>query len=153
MNNQRGNSPMAEEFERRDPRAMRPGDRVRVLIIDDEPSICKALNVTLSRAGFEPIIALTSDDALAVVRTQHVDMLLIDLHLRGDMRGDAIFELAAAHQPHLRRHTLFITGDISEFAYKLIAACHCNFLRKPFDLQDVIDAMHALSPRVHEAAG
>ncbi|HTR79640.1 MAG TPA: response regulator [Gemmatimonadaceae bacterium] len=130
-----------------------PGNRPRVLIVDDEPAICKALFVTFEQTGFEPVVALSSDAAMSIVQTQHIDLLLIDLHLRGDLRGDTIFELIAAHQPHVRQHTLFMTGDISEFAHKIIAACQCELLRKPFDLQDVIDAMHAMMPQAHDAAG
>ena len=32
----------------------RNGKQVRVLVVDDEPSICKAMAIALSRAGFDP---------------------------------------------------------------------------------------------------
>jgi len=128
------------------------GKRVRVLVVDDEPSICKALSMALSRAGYDAIAAQTGESALAIIRNEHVDVMLIDLRIP-DMRGDVIFEVAAGHQPHLRYQTLFMTGDITERAHKLIAACKCNFLRKPFDLRDMTDAVAALSPRVQDAAG
>ena len=124
----------------------------RVLVVDDEPSICKALTIALSRAGYDAIAALNGESALAIVRSEHVDVLLLDLRIP-DMRGDVIFELAASHQPHLRYQTLFMTGDITERAHKLIAACKCHFLRKPFDLRDMTDAVAALSPHVQDAAG
>ena len=122
---------------------------VRVLIVDDEPSICKALLMLLSRSGYEAIAAQSGDSALSIIRNEHVDVMLIDLRIP-DMRGDVIFEVAAGHQPHLRYQTLFMTGDITERAHKLIAACKCNFLRKPFDLRDVTDAVSAVSPRVQQ---
>jgi DNA-binding NtrC family response regulator len=127
---------------------------VRVLVVDDEPSICKALTMALSRAGYEAIAAQTGESALSIVRSEHIDVLLIDLRIP-DMRGDVIFEVAAGHQPHLRSQTLFMTGDITERAHKLIGACKCNFLRKPFDLRDMTDAVAALAPRtrVQDAAG
>lgn len=130
------------------------GKMVRVLVVDDEPSICKALTMALSRAGYEAIAAQSGESAIAIVRSEHVDVLLIDLRIP-DMRGDVIFELAAAEQPHLRFQTLFMTGDITERAHKLIAACKCHFLRKPFDLRDMTDAVAALAPRtdVQDAAG
>jgi DNA-binding NtrC family response regulator len=57
-----------------------------------------------------------------------------------------MFELAAAMQPHLRTSTLFTTGDISERAQELIEACNCPFLRKPFDLKELIDWVKAAQP-------
>jgi two-component system OmpR family response regulator len=132
---------------------MAHGHAVRVLVVDDEPSICKALSMALSRAGYDAIAAQSGESAIAIVRSEHVDVMLVDLRIP-DMRGDVIFEVAASHQPHLRYQTLFMTGDITERAHKLIAACKCHFLRKPFDLRDMTDAVAALAPRqAQDAAG
>jgi DNA-binding NtrC family response regulator len=121
------------------------GRSVKVLIVDDEPSICKALGMALAHAGYEIITARSGDAACTVADTQRVDIMLVDLRIP-DMRGDAIFEYAAGVQPHLRDHTLFVTGDISDQAVELIALCRCNYVRKPFDLTVMLDAVAALSP-------
>jgi DNA-binding NtrC family response regulator len=126
---------------------------VRVLVVDDEPSICKAMTMALSRDGFDAISAQSGESALAIIRTEHIDVMLIDLRIP-DMRGDVIFDVAAGHQPHLRYQTVFMTGDITERAQQLIGACKCNFLRKPFDLSNMIAAVSALAPRsAQDAAG
>ena len=78
---------------------MTHGTAVRVLVVDDEPSICKALTMALSRAGYEAIAAQSGESALAIIRNEHVDVMLIDLRIP-DMRGDVIFEVAAGHQRH-----------------------------------------------------
>jgi two-component system KDP operon response regulator KdpE len=122
--------------------------RVRVLIVDDEPAICKALKIALERAGYEAIAAQSGDSALTVLTLEQVDVLLIDLRIP-DTRGDVVFELAAATHPHLRRQTLFMTGDISDRAHKLIQACKCPMICKPFELSEMIGAIDALVPR-HE---
>jgi two-component system response regulator GlrR len=114
------------------------GQLTHVLLVDDEPAICKALALALTRAGFRVSTALSGETAMSVVRGEHVDVLVVDLRIP-DMRGDAFFELAAAMQPHLRTRTLFTTGDITERAQELIEACRCPLLRKPFDLKDLID--------------
>jgi two-component system cell cycle response regulator CpdR len=120
----------------------------RVLVVDDEPSICRAFTIALAGSGYLAVSARSGEAALEVLRAQHIDVLLVDLHM-GDMRGDTIFEHAAALQPHLRSQTLFMTGDITDHAQQLIAECNCNYLRKPFDLQDMIDAVGSLSPTQH----
>lgn len=116
-----------------------------VLLVDDEPAICKALSTAISRAGFRVTTATSGQDAIAVVRSERVDILVTDLRIP-DMRGDAMFELAAATQPHLRTRTLFTTGDISERAQELIEACNCPFLRKPFDLKELLDWVRSAQP-------
>jgi len=80
-----------------------------------------------------------------------VDVLLLDLRIP-DTRGDVVFELAAATHPHLRHQTLFMTGDISDRALKLIQSCKCPVIRKPFELRELIAMIDALAPRrVREA--
>ena len=128
-------------------------DPVRVLVVDDEPAICRALSIALTRAGYDVTSAYSGDAALAVLATQQVDVMVIDLRIP-DTRGDVVFELAAATYPHLRNRTLFMTGDISERAYKLILSCKCPSLRKPFELKELIDAVQALAPpRAQSARG
>jgi DNA-binding NtrC family response regulator len=116
-----------------------------VLLVDDEPAICKALAIALTRAGFRVSTALSGEAAMAVIRAEPVDVLVVDLRIP-DMRGDAFFELASAMQPHLRSRTLFTTGDITERAQELIEACRCPLLRKPFDLKDLIDWVRGVQP-------
>jgi DNA-binding NtrC family response regulator len=116
-----------------------------VLIVDDEPAICKALQIALTRAGYRASSALSGESAMEVIRAEHVDAQIVDLRM-GDMRGDAYFELSAAMQTHLRKRTLFTTGDITEQAQQLIEACACPLLRKPFDLKDLVSWVQNLRP-------
>ena len=126
-------------------------ERVRVLVVDDEPAICKALKVALERAGYEAIATQSGDSALTVLSLEPVDVLLLDLRIP-DTRGDVVFELAAATHPHLRHQTLFMTGDISDRAHKLIQSCKCPVLRKPFELREMIGAIDSLVPRRERGA-
>jgi len=121
------------------------GQLKHVLLVDDEPAICKALGLALTRAGFRVSTALSGETAMSIVRGEHVDILVVDLRIP-DMRGDTLFELAAATQPHLRNRALFTTGDITERAQELIEACRCPLLRKPFDLKELIDWVRSVQP-------
>lgn len=118
---------------------------VRVLVVDDEPSICTALSKALAGEGYKVLTAQSGEGALAIVRGDYIDVMLVDLRIP-DMRGDIVFQVAAATQPHLAYQSLFMTGDITDNARALIAACRCHFLRKPFDLSVLLDAVAALSP-------
>ena len=124
-------------------------DGARALVVDDEPSICRALQIALSRAGIDASTAESGDAALAKLRTQHFDVMIVDLRMP-DVRGDVLFELAAAIQPHLRHRTLFTTGDITDRAERLIGACNCPMLRKPFEIADVVGTVRALLPKARE---
>lgn len=136
----------------RDRAALEKPKHARVLIVDDEPSICKALSMALSRAGYDVIAAQSGESALAIIRNEHVDIMLIDLRIP-DMRGDVIFEVAASQHEHLKYQTVFMTGDITERAQSLIDACKCPSLPKPFDLREMMDAIEPFTPRARDAAG
>jgi two-component system KDP operon response regulator KdpE len=120
-------------------------ERIRVLVVDDEPAICRALSIALSRAGYDVLTAQSGDSALSMLASERVDVMVIDLRIP-DTRGDVVFELAAAQHPHLRNRTLFMTGDISEKAHKLILSCKCPSVRKPFELRELINAVASLAP-------
>lgn len=113
--------------------------RMRVLIVDDEPAICRALQIALTRAGYAVDTRETGEGALEMLRSEHVDALIVDLRIP-DTRGDVLFEMAVSLQPHLARQTLFITGDGSARGMELVGACGCPMLIKPFDLKDLIAA-------------
>ena len=117
--------------------------RMRVLIVDDEPTICRALQLALTRAGYAVDTRESGESALELMRRERVDALIVDLHIP-DMRGDVLFVLASATQPQLRRQTLFITGDASARGVELVDACACPMLYKPFDLKELITATDRL---------
>ena len=128
-------------------------EAIRILVVDDEPAICKALSIALTRAGYVVTVALSGDAALARVASERFDAMLVDLRIP-DTRGDVLFEITAATQPHLRSSTVFMTGDISDRAIKLIDSCGCPVLRKPFDLQEMIVAIARVTPpRARRALG
>ena len=114
----------------------------RVLIIDDEPSICSALVQVLRRAGMDPIVAPGPHEADALLSVS-IAALLLDLRLP-DMRGDAFYHLATARFPHLRARTLFMTGDISPDAERMIAQTGCPCLWKPFPNAVLVDALREI---------
>lgn len=125
-------------------------ERARVLVVDDEPSICRALSIALSRAGYDVRAVESGDVAAALVRAEHFDCMIVDLRIP-DMRGDVLFEFASSHQPHLRNRTVFTTGDASERAQELLDACRCMVLQKPFDLNDLLAVVARLTQRMRDA--
>lgn len=120
------------------------GQTLRVLVVDDEPSICLALTLLLEWHGLEVVTAGSVAAARAALASSSFDVLLIDLRLR-DGRGDVFFRYAVERDPSVKSRTLFITGDISTEAERLIAATNCPYLRKPFDITLAVQAITAMA--------
>lgn len=123
----------------------------RVLVVDDEPTICRALSIALRRAGYEPRSAESAEAAQSLLRHDRFDAMIVDLRIP-DQRGDEFFELAAALYPHLRTATLMTTGDTSDRALDLIAACRVPYLVKPFDLGELIAAIDGFTNHIRDAS-
>lgn len=58
----------------------------RVLIVDDDPSICRLLEKVMRSNDLEPVIAGSGQEALEMLAAQSFDVILIDVML-GDMEG------------------------------------------------------------------
>lgn len=126
-----------------------PG-KARILVVDDEPSICRALQIAFSRAGYDVQAVSSADTGLWLLRTEHFDCMIVDLRMP-EIRGDELFELGAALQPHLRANTVFTTGDSSEIAQELIGACGCRVVAKPFDLGELLRIVEEMTRLAREA--
>jgi two-component system OmpR family response regulator len=116
---------------------------MRLLVVDDEPSICQALALLFAWHGIEVATALSAAQAQRAIAESKFDALLIDLRLR-DARGDAVFHAAVERDSSFRERTLFMTGDITTEAERIIAATNCPYLRKPFDITLAVQAIAAL---------
>ncbi|MCB9441989.1 MAG: response regulator [Mycolicibacterium sp.] len=65
--------------------------KTRVLVIDDEPQILRALRINLSVRGYDVLTAATGADALRAAAEHPPDVVILDLGLP-DMSGIAVLE-------------------------------------------------------------
>jgi DNA-binding response OmpR family regulator len=54
---------------------------IRILFVEDEPSISDPFSKALAREGFEPVVARTGKEALALAERIEPDLVLLDLNL------------------------------------------------------------------------
>jgi two-component system KDP operon response regulator KdpE len=62
---------------------MSEGAGTRVLVVDDEPQIVRALSTNLRARGYDVTAATTGEDALARAAEQRPDLVILDLGLPG----------------------------------------------------------------------
>ncbi len=119
-----------------------PSDHpVRVLIIDDEPSIRRFLSKALELAGYEPVVASHGEEAIEIVAGDFdrpdFDAVLCDYKMVG-LTGAEVYEAMVAARPALAARFVFMSGDtlnpdLADFA----EARGIRLLAKPFDLASV----------------
>jgi DNA-binding NtrC family response regulator len=63
----------------------------KILVVDDEPDICKALEFFLKREGYDVNIANSGEDALEKIKKENFDIVITDLKM-GKVDGIAVLE-------------------------------------------------------------
>ena len=108
----------------------------RVLVVDDDPMVCVAIEVCLQRQGFEVTVADGAEAGMRALESSEFDVLLIDVfmpHMRG-FESIRIFHERAPDIPIIAMSGYAFANadrapDFLRMTIELGAAC-C--LRKPF---------------------
>ena len=113
----------------------------RILVVDDNPAICRSLVIFLERQGFDVMAAAEYTRALELVELELFDALIADLDLPG---GTGIDLLATARMLRPRMLSILITGygctAIRKQAEQLDLTA---YLEKPFDGGELLEALRS----------
>lgn len=118
----------------------RRGGGLRILLVDDEPSIRLAFATLLTRDGYLVDVASCGEAAERTLNAKPIDCLILDYRIP-DVRGDLLYEYAHSVQPQLKERTIFITGDIAVSTHATLQATGCPVLLKPFDIEELSAAV------------
>jgi two-component system, OmpR family, response regulator len=106
----------------------------KVLILEDEQQLRCQLSMYFEDMDvFEVLVAETAEEALVMLRTQPVDVSIVDIRLPG-MDGTAF--IRAAGEERLSRHFLVQTGSLENELYATLAelgVAERNIFLKPYD--------------------
>jgi CheY-like chemotaxis protein len=61
----------------------------KILVVDDNEIILKAISLKLRSAGYEPFTATDAASAIAVAHKEPLDLILLDINFPPDMYGEA----------------------------------------------------------------
>jgi DNA-binding NtrC family response regulator len=80
---------------------MSPAPTQRILVVDDDASIRRTLNILLTKAGYEVIQASDGFEAVRLWRDRGGDLVITDLHMPQKDGIETIIELLS-HSPGIR---------------------------------------------------
>ena len=75
--------------------------KYQILVVDDEPTVCKAIQMMLRYYGHEVQIASDGKAALALFQGGQFDLVITD-YLMPEMKGDQLVTLIKACRPGQR---------------------------------------------------
>jgi DNA-binding NtrC family response regulator len=122
--------------------------RFRVLIIDDEKIVCDRLSMELERAGLEVEAFTESNEALDRISSQHFDLVITDVKMRGP-NGIEVMNFVKENHPTTK--VIVITGFATvETARDALEGGAVEFIPKPFKMSQLRELVLRL---VAERAG
>jgi two-component system KDP operon response regulator KdpE len=116
----------------------------RVLVVDDEPQILRALQTNLRGAGYEVATAATARDALAAAAMRPPDAVILDLVLPDGSGIDVARELRSWSEAPIL--VLSVVGDEAEKVAALDAGAD-DYVQKPFGIDELLARLRALLRR------
>lgn len=103
-----------------------------ILVVDDEPSIVKLVTATLQKGGYEILQAFDGEEALAKIKSHHVDLVLLDImmpHLDGrEVRKRLLADPATHDLPVIH---LSAVGDFEQ-QLNAVEGGATDYITKPF---------------------
>ena len=117
----------------------------RILVVDDEPQILRALETNLRAAGYEVDTAATAADALSTAATRRPEAVILDLLLPDGRGTDVCRELRTWSSV-----PVIVLSAVGEEAEKVAAldAGADDYVTKPFGMDELLARLRAAMRRV-----
>ncbi|TKD14652.1 response regulator [Rhodobacter capsulatus] len=120
------------------------GGRPRVLIVEDEDNIAIALDYLLGREGLDHARLATGLGAVARIRAERPDLVLLDVMLP-EVSGYEICQQVRADGALSAVRIVMMTARGSALERrKALALGADGFIAKPFELKELRDELHRL---------
>jgi len=116
--------------------------KTRILVLDDEPIVCKRLKPAFIKAGYEVETFTDSESALAAFEARGFDIVVTDLKMQ-DFDGMQFLSRIKEKTPDAG--VIVITGFATmETAKESFHKGAFDFIAKPFKLSDILEAVRRL---------
>lgn len=108
----------------------------KILLVDDEESIVKALQYSFEQEGYDVMTASSGEEAVEIIQVQDFDMLITDLSLPG-IDGIEVLPIAKKNNPDLG--VIFLTGyGDTPSAIEALRLGADDYLQKPCDTEELL---------------
>jgi len=122
---------------------------MRILIIEDEHKIARALKRALEQENYAVDVAFDGDEGHAMATTEPYDVAIIDRLLPGEYDGLEIVKAMRAEKIHTPVLLLTALGEVSQRTEGLDSGAD-DYLVKPFALEELLARVRALLRRPAE---
>ena len=116
-------------------------EKVKILLVDDEPDLVQLVSVRLEAAGYEMAAAFDGQEALEQVKKVKPALIILDLMLP-KLDGYKVCRLLKFDGKYKKIPILIFTARAQEEDIKLAMECGADaYLTKPFDAQMLLEKL------------
>ncbi len=108
---------------------------IRVLIVDDDRSLCELLDARLSRRGCVATCRTSASEAFELLEHKQFDVLVTDLNM-SEMNGLELCERVVQNRPEIPVVVMTAHGSL-DTAIEAIRVGAFDFVTKPFEIDDL----------------
>ena len=119
-----------------------------ILVVDDEPNVLVTYRLILQQQGYRVSAAVSSEEALRLLVSEPVDMLLCDLSLEKQENGFDVIDFALEKDPQMA--TVLLTGYATQEANDRAEQRGIPVLFKPIDIKQLLQTIEEMLRGVHE---
>jgi len=113
--------------------------KLKIMVLDDEPIVCKRLKPALEKQGYDVDTFTQSSDAMEQIKNVNYDIIITDLKMKG---VDGMQLLTEAKQRSPKTEVIVITGFATmETAKESFHKGVFDFIAKPFKLSEIQDVV------------
>ncbi len=117
------------------------GQKKKILIVDDERDIVKALMIRLQGAGYEVVTAFDGAQGVFMAHKEKPDLIILDIRMPA---GNG-FSVAQRLKRSIHTFTIpviFLTGSPEKNSEEKAMALGARFyVKKPYDPEELLDAI------------
>jgi DNA-binding response OmpR family regulator len=117
------------------------GQKKRILIVDDERDIVKALTIRLQRAGYEVVVAFDGAQGIFMAHKENPDLIILDIRMPAG-NGFSVAEKLKESMNTVAVPVIFLTGSPAKDSEEKAMALGARFyVKKPYDPEELLDAI------------
>jgi DNA-binding response OmpR family regulator len=130
------------------------GDKKKILIVDDERDIVKALMIRLKANGYDVVAAFDGAQGVFMAHKEKPDLVILDIRMpAGD--GFSVAERLKRSTNTFTIPIIFLTGSPEKNSEERAAKAGARFyIKKPYDAEELLDAIRrALTTDIEASPG
>jgi len=116
---------------------------IKVLVVDDDPQVCKTVSMILQEHGYHVQSYNQARQALQVIRKSPFDIAMIDIKMP-ELNGLELVEKLKEHDPHIAVLVMTAYPDIQTAAETMRLGTR-DYITKPFHEEQLLDAVERVA--------